>query len=66
MCPYSSMSFFIALMSDVCISLCLLLVGDGAKKHQCKLQEHFSHSIFTPDLYDKQTAISVGISGYWR
>lgn len=44
----------------------ILFVGDGSKKHQCKLQEHFSRSIFTPDLYDKQTAISVGISGYYH
>ena len=44
----------------------ILFVGDGAKKHQCKLQEHFSHSIFAPDLYDKQTATNVGISGYYH
>lgn len=44
----------------------ILFVGDGAEKHQYKLLEYFSKATFVEDKFNKQTANSIGIAGYYH
>lgn len=44
----------------------ILFVGDGAKKHQYHLLEFFKKATFVENTYNNQTAISVGIAGFYH
>lgn len=44
----------------------ILLVGDGAKKHLSLLTQVFSNATLAEDIKHKQSAISIGIAGFYH
>ena len=44
----------------------ILLVGDGAEKHQYNIIKHFKKATSIEDKFDKQTSTSVGKSGFYH